>query len=93
VFAVLQEAYVVTLKPGDVLFVPRHWWHYVENVGVAVSINSWIPLVMIVCVYNKLCGTEFSLKRTLFLRWSRNVLLLWSLQIQHHVHKKKGCVS
>ncbi|GFG32651.1 hypothetical protein Cfor_12761 [Coptotermes formosanus] len=34
---VLQEAYVVTLKPGDVLFVPRHWWHYVENVGVALS--------------------------------------------------------
>jgi HSPB1-associated protein 1 len=41
----LQEAYVVTLKPGDVLFVPHHWWHYVENVGVAVSINSWIPLL------------------------------------------------
>jgi oxalate decarboxylase/phosphoglucose isomerase-like protein (cupin superfamily) len=41
---------VVTLKPGDVLFVPRHWWHYVENVGTAVSINSWIPLVSVVCV-------------------------------------------
>jgi oxalate decarboxylase/phosphoglucose isomerase-like protein (cupin superfamily) len=64
VFAELQEAYVVTLKPGDVLFVPNHWWHYVENIGVAVSINSWIPLVIIVCVYKiKLCGTEFSLKR------------------------------
>jgi HSPB1-associated protein 1 len=44
--AELQEAYVVTLKPGDVLFVPHHWWHYVENVGTAVSINSWIPLVI-----------------------------------------------
>ncbi|PNF33363.1 hypothetical protein B7P43_G04154 [Cryptotermes secundus] len=41
----LQEAYVVTLKPGDVLFVPHYWWHYVENVGTAVSINSWIPLL------------------------------------------------
>lgn len=41
----LQEAYVVTLKPGDVLFVPHFWWHYVENVGTAVSINSWIPLL------------------------------------------------
>ncbi|XP_021915181.1 HSPB1-associated protein 1 isoform X2 [Zootermopsis nevadensis] len=40
----LQEACVVTLKPGDVLFVPHHWWHYVENVGTAVSVNSWIPL-------------------------------------------------
>ncbi|PNF33366.1 hypothetical protein B7P43_G04154 [Cryptotermes secundus] len=44
----LQEAYVVTLKPGDVLFVPHYWWHYVENVGTAVSINSWIPLADLV---------------------------------------------
>ncbi|XP_069689050.1 HSPB1-associated protein 1 isoform X2 [Periplaneta americana] len=40
----LQEAYVVTLNPGEVLFVPHHWWHFVQNLGTAVSINSWIPL-------------------------------------------------
>ncbi|KAL0600309.1 HSPB1-associated protein 1, partial [Plecturocebus cupreus] len=28
-----------------VLFVPRHWWHYVESIDpVTVSINSWIEL-------------------------------------------------
>jgi len=58
VFAELQEAYVVTLKPGDVLFVPRHWWHYVENVGAAVSINSWIPLVIIVYMCIKNCMAQ-----------------------------------
>ncbi|KAM4697931.1 HSPB1-associated protein 1 [Rhinophrynus dorsalis] len=37
--------HVVTLHPGQVLFVPRHWWHYVESVDeVTVSINSWIEL-------------------------------------------------
>nr|KAF6378382.1 HSPB1 associated protein 1 [Myotis myotis] len=44
---VFQEArrHVVTLSPGQVLFVPRHWWHYVESVDpVTVSINSWIEL-------------------------------------------------
>ncbi|KAM5281103.1 HSPB1-associated protein 1 [Ctenodactylus gundi] len=35
--------HVVTLRPGQVLFVPRHWWHYVESIDpVTVSINSWI---------------------------------------------------
>ncbi|XP_014445667.1 HSPB1-associated protein 1 isoform X2 [Tupaia chinensis] len=35
----------VTLNPGQVLFVPRHWWHYVESIDpVTVSINSWIEL-------------------------------------------------
>lgn len=31
---------------GQVLFVPRHWWHYVESLdAVTVSVNSWIELV------------------------------------------------
>ncbi|XP_064013285.1 HSPB1-associated protein 1 isoform X4 [Pogoniulus pusillus] len=38
-------AHVVTLSPGQVLLVPRHWWHYVESIDpVTVSINSWIEL-------------------------------------------------
>ncbi|NXW61987.1 HBAP1 protein, partial [Eurystomus gularis] len=37
--------HVVTLSPGQVLLVPRHWWHYVESVDpITVSINSWIEL-------------------------------------------------
>ncbi|XP_077176590.1 HSPB1-associated protein 1 isoform X2 [Paroedura picta] len=26
------QSHVVTLNPGQVLFVPRHWWHYVESI-------------------------------------------------------------
>uniref|UniRef100_A0A8D0HM90 HSPB1 associated protein 1 n=1 Tax=Sphenodon punctatus TaxID=8508 RepID=A0A8D0HM90_SPHPU len=39
------QAHVVTLNPGQVLFVPRRWWHYVESIDQStVSINSWIEL-------------------------------------------------
>ncbi|KAM6223948.1 HSPB1-associated protein 1 [Rhynchocyon petersi] len=39
------ERHMVTLNPGQVLFVPRHWWHYVESIDpLTVSINSWIEL-------------------------------------------------
>jgi len=41
-----------------------------------------------VYVYKELCGTEFSLKRRWFLRWSRNILLVLNLQIHHHFHTK-----
>ncbi|KAK2905785.1 HSPB1-associated protein 1 homolog isoform X2 [Channa argus] len=39
------RAHTVTLQPGQVLFVPRHWWHYVESVDpITVSVNSWIEM-------------------------------------------------
>ena len=38
--------YIVTLDPGDVLFVPRHWWHFVETVETAISVNTWIEMVI-----------------------------------------------
>ncbi|XP_069790906.1 HSPB1-associated protein 1 homolog isoform X2 [Narcine bancroftii] len=39
------KPHMVTLCPGEVLFVPRHWWHYVESLDpVTISINSWIEL-------------------------------------------------
>ncbi|XP_075685160.1 HSPB1-associated protein 1 isoform X4 [Rhinoderma darwinii] len=39
--------HVVTLDPGQVLVVPRRWWHYVESVDdVTVSVNSWLELIM-----------------------------------------------
>ena len=39
------QPYVVDLEPGDVLYVPHNWWHFVESVSeVTISLNSWIEL-------------------------------------------------
>ncbi|XP_072377577.1 HSPB1-associated protein 1 isoform X2 [Diabrotica undecimpunctata] len=41
----------IILNPGDVLFVPHKWWHYVENLETSISINVWLPKVIL--GYNK----------------------------------------
>ncbi|KAH9489178.1 HSPB1-associated protein 1 [Bulinus truncatus] len=35
---------IVVLCPGQTLYVPRHWWHYVESLEPSISINVWVPL-------------------------------------------------
>ncbi|XP_076455588.1 uncharacterized protein LOC143290165 isoform X2 [Babylonia areolata] len=35
---------VITLEAGQVLYVPRHWWHYVTCTETAVSINTWVEV-------------------------------------------------
>ncbi|CAM9866317.1 unnamed protein product, partial [Sphacelaria rigidula] len=32
----------VTLERGDVLYVPKHWWHFVESEDMSLSVNVWI---------------------------------------------------
>ncbi len=37
----LSRARVVTLEPGDVLYLPPFWWHHVESFGLNIGINCW----------------------------------------------------
>ncbi|MEO9511681.1 MAG: cupin-like domain-containing protein [Flavobacteriaceae bacterium] len=35
------EFYKVTLEPGDVLFIPGKWWHYVKSIEKSISVNNF----------------------------------------------------
>jgi len=38
-----SKSFVVDVQPGEVLYVPKHWWHYVETISSScISINTWI---------------------------------------------------
>lgn len=43
--AIPDKPKLITLEPGDVLFVPNGWWHYVESLDqINVSVNIWKKL-------------------------------------------------
>ncbi|CAD7958662.1 unnamed protein product [Amoebophrya sp. A120] len=33
------DAIDVIVKPGDVLYIPKHWWHYVESLTTSASLS------------------------------------------------------
>lgn len=39
--AELPPALECSLTPGDLLFIPQKWWHFIRTVETSVSINCW----------------------------------------------------
>ncbi len=35
------ELYQGVIHPGDVLFIPQLWWHYLESRDTSISLNHW----------------------------------------------------
>ena len=35
------KAFDAVLGPGDVLFIPKGWWHYVRAITPSLSLNCW----------------------------------------------------
>jgi len=34
----------ITLEPGDCLYLPPKWWHFVKSEDFSISVNTWIEL-------------------------------------------------
>jgi hypothetical protein len=39
----------LTVRPGEMLFLPAFWWHYVTSEGIAISTNCWWPPTLSQC--------------------------------------------
>lgn len=40
----IPPSHSIVLEEGDVLFIPKHYWHFVETVSdLSFSVNLWLP--------------------------------------------------
>lgn len=39
--ATLPPPIACTLTPGDLLYIPRRWWHQVRTIETSLSVNAW----------------------------------------------------
>lgn len=65
------------------LYVPRHWWHYVESLDpITVSVNSWIDLVsnpIMSLPRTELLSSKSEIMKRCSTIWRQNSLLKSSL--------------
>jgi hypothetical protein len=36
-----KKKIMLDLEPGDILYIPRKWWHGVETLDTSISVNIW----------------------------------------------------
>ena len=36
--------YAATMEPGDMLFIPKGWWHDIRSLTPSISLNHWFGL-------------------------------------------------
>ncbi|KAJ3234865.1 hypothetical protein HDU81_001079 [Chytriomyces hyalinus] len=64
-FPLFQKAacWQVVLGPGELLYIPRHAWHYVRSLSVSFSASFWFGAKMELVEVKKNCYKEEYLKR------------------------------
>ena len=39
------DGFEIILKPGQILYLPKHWFHSVQTISdVAISVNQWVDV-------------------------------------------------
>ncbi|MFI1743893.1 cupin-like domain-containing protein [Thalassobellus sediminis] len=55
------DFFSTVLEPGDVLFIPRKWWHYVKSIDMSISINNFGALLKDVLITETIEGIQYRL--------------------------------
>lgn len=55
------DFFSVVLEPGDALFIPRNWWHYVRSLNTSISISNFGALLKDVLITEPIEMIQYSL--------------------------------
>lgn len=84
----LESALRAVLGPGDTLFIPSCWWHYVETRSLCAAVNVW---------WKELSNEEYANANAVFLSgllWLRDLprhwRRIWRAQFEHFIFALDG---
>src|SRR6185437_16540053 len=76
-----------TLEPGDVLLIPKYWWHCVYTVEPSVNLNTWFTFRGELSPWRALAGAPLfyrscsalvaEMKRRRLFRMAKTTRSLW----------------
>lgn len=55
------DFFSVVLEPGDALFIPRKWWHYVRSLETSISISNFGALLRDILITEPIEWVEYRL--------------------------------
>ena len=35
------QCYDIVVGPGDVVYIPKGWWHYISSLSASISVSFW----------------------------------------------------
>lgn len=35
------RSFEATIRPGEMIYIPQNWWHFVHSEDISISVNFW----------------------------------------------------
>lgn len=82
--------------PGEVVFVPKYWWHCVETIEPSINLTSFVETRNVARLWRAMPGVPLPQRAALSLaglrsvRWFGKRFVVWKTELQRRAREARG---